>query len=58
MKASEVRDTNSDETLFTLEVQVVNDETFLETVREIFESWDPLYWGKARGKLVKIVKRT
>ena len=29
--SQEVRDTKSDETLFTLEVQVINDETFLET---------------------------
>ena len=41
----EVRDTKSDETLFTLEVQVINDETFLEIVHKRFESWDPLYWA-------------
>ena len=54
----EERDTNSDNnTLFTLEVQVINEETFLEKVRKIFDSWEPLYWGKPRRKLVKVLQR-
>ena len=52
-----VRDTDSEDTLFTLEVKVIYEETFLEKVHSRFESWDPLFWGKKRGKLVKFVKR-
>ena len=51
----EVRE--GENTLFTLEVQISNDEEFLDTVYERFNNWDPLYYGKPRGKLVKFVKR-
>ena len=41
--SSEVSDLESDNTLFTLEVQVDNDELFLNRVYQIFDSWDPYY---------------
>ena len=55
--SSEVRELNSDNVLYTLEVQVINEEKFLEKVSNQFESWDPLYYGKPRGKLVKAMRR-
>ena len=55
--SSQVKETNSENTLFTLEIQVENDETFLAKLQKRFDSWDPLYFGKPRGKLVKSMKR-
>ena len=55
--SSEVQETNSENTLFTLEIKVENEDSFLEKLYERFNSWDPLYYGNPRGKLVKSTKR-
>ena len=55
--SSEVMELNSDNVLYTLEVQVINEKNFLEKVLNQFDSWDPLYYGKPRGKLVKVQRR-
>ena len=51
--SSEIKEANSDNTLFTFEIQVENEETFLVKLQEWFDTWDPLYNGKPCGKLVK-----
>ena len=43
--------------LFTLEVQIKNEEKFLKKVLNRFDTWDPLYFKKPRGKLVKVLRR-
>ena len=48
----EVREDNSDNSIFTMEVQVVNDKHFLEKVNERFKNWDPLWYGKPCGCLL------
>ena len=53
----EVREKNSENTIFTLEVQVIDEKNFLEKVHKRFDNWDPLWYGKPRGKLIKFVKR-
>ena len=53
-----IKDEKSEEnTLYTLEIKVVNDETFLEILETKFLNWDPLWHGKPRGALLKFVKR-
>ena len=53
----EVLEPNSENVQFTLEVQVINEKKFLETVSNQIDNWDPLYFGKHRGKLVKVLQR-
>lgn len=55
--SSEVKETNSENTLFTFDIQFENEEKSLEQLYERFKSWDPLYFGKPRGKLVNSAKR-
>ena len=56
--SSEVTEIDSENTLFTLEIQVNNEETFLKKVLHRFDTWDPLYFKKPRGKLVNVRRRT
>ena len=53
----EVPEPNSDNVHYTLEVHVINEKNFLEIVSNQFNSWDPLYFGKPRGKLVNVLER-
>ena len=55
----EVKEINSENTLFTLEIRVENDEKFLEQLHERFNSWYPFYSGSLdpRGKLLKSTRR-
>ena len=48
---------NQKNTLFTLELRVVNDKTFLSKLEKKFNSWVPLWHGLPRGILVKSLKR-
>ena len=54
----EVKEANSANTLFTLEVQVVNEEDFLKKVYGRFDNWDPFWDGNPRGTIVKFVQRS
>ena len=56
--SSEVKEPDSENTLFTFEIQVENDKKFLEKLFHRFETWNPLYYGKPRGRLVKRTRRT
>ena len=55
---SEVRELNTGNTLYTFAIKVVNEEIFLQKLYERFNSWEPLYFGKPRGKLMKFVQRS
>ena len=55
--SSEVMDLDGENTLFTLEIQIINEESFLKKVLQQFNTWDPLYFKKPRGKLVEVMKR-
>ena len=55
--SSEVRELDGENILFTLEVQIKNEEMFLKKVLSRFDTWDPLYFEKPRGKLVKVIRR-
>ena len=55
--SSEEKEANTENTLFTFKIKVENEEIFLEKLYQRFESWDPLYFGKPRRKLVKSTKR-
>ena len=57
-QSSEVREVNTGNTLYTFPIKVVNEETFLQKLYERFNSWDPLYFGKPRGKLMNFKQRS
>ena len=55
--SSEIKETNVENSLFTLEIRVDTEETFLKKLYERFESWDPLYCGNPCGKLIEHSRR-
>ena len=56
--SKEVKDEDNNENmLFTMEIKIENDSKFLAKVEKTFRNWDPLYFGRPRGILVKFVKR-
>ena len=50
-------ETNKGNTLYTLEIRVVNEKTFLEQLEKKFHNWVPLWNGQPRGVLLKFLKR-
>ena len=53
-----VKDDDNDENIvFTMEIKIDNDLQFVAKVEKTFCNWDPLYFGKPRGNLVKFEKR-
>ena len=53
-----VKDDDNDENMvFTMEIKIDNDLQFVAKVEKTFCNWDPLYFGKPRGNLVKFEKR-
>ena len=48
---------NEGNTLYTLEIRVVKDKTFLAKLEMKFHNWKPLWHGEPRGILCKFLKR-
>lgn len=53
----ETDENNPGNTLFTMEIKVENERNFLAKVEKTFRNWEPLWYGKPRGTLVRFKKR-